>query len=287
MFNSQKLFSRWRSRWRSLSLKQRLCFFAGALVSLFGLYFLGAFLAVNPAEVRLAELKNSWQAEKICHEDCSLKRRQAVETIIKSLTGKPDSRLAKRLQNYFLDEEAGAEFRSELVAILRRAFGPDAPPYIKSYLADSEADPVIQAAIIASYGGILGSEEENSSPDYYFTLLTGDYHPALKQEAIKLLSDFPNKEKWFSLKQLEAIESLIVDSATEKSLRQSLVLLLSDYYPLFSEETAVILKTAYNAENGQDEISRAFAADILNKLGGEELAPVAVSPAAWEEYYNN
>lgn len=294
-------FKNW---FKSCSFKKKLLLGGGILTILILIYLLIALLAVSPVEIRLAELKNSWENEKICHESCALRRAEAEEAVVGVLmvdfNAVKESRLAKRLKIYFLDEKLSAEFRSELVKILRRAYGPAKPPlYLKDYLTRDDGNPAVQATIINSYGAAVlnqaalndkGGDKAGVSPlNYYFTLLTGDRDLVLKLEAIRALSNYPDKINYFSTDQLAAIEKLALDPATDSRLRPSLILLLTDYYPLFPKETAAILKMIYGEKNAGDEISRAFAADILNRFGakGDKWPIPAVSDAAWDEYYNN
>jgi len=122
-----------------------------------------------------------------------------------------------------------------------------------------------------------------SPRDYYFHLLTDDDELLIKREAVRLISAQAEKGGTLSLNQLAIIRELMLDSVTPALLRPPLVLLLGDYYELFPVETVAVLKSVY-AEG--DEVSRAFAADILNKSGKKITAP-AVSQEAWDEYYNN
>lgn len=280
---------------KSCSLKKKLSLAGGFLTILVLIYLLVAGLAVSPAEIQLAELKNSWEKEKICHEACAGERAQAEEMVVKALkktARQKETHLARRLKIYFLDENLSAEFRSELVKIWQRAFGPDNPPdYLKDYLASAGGNTAVQAAIIASFPvAFLTPISVGHSPlDYYFTLLTGNRDLALKQAAVSALSNYPDKTRDFSEDQLATIKNLALNPATDRRLRQPLILLLADYYSLFPETTAAVLKTVYEAESAGDEISRAFAADIFNKWhsGADKLPVSAVSDAAWEKYYNN
>lgn len=271
------------NRWRAQSLKKRIGLTAatGGLITL--IYVSVAFLTVRPAEVRLAELKNSWEQEKICHESCAFWRRAATEEITRALAADSDlrSRAARQLKLYLLDEEISVEFRAELIKILRQATGLNKPPaYLQDYLFNGD-NAAVRAAIIDSYG--------LEPLDKLFTLLNGHDDLAVRQAAVRALSNYPAKETGFSAGQLKAITELILNPETERRLRQDLVMLLSDYYPLWSTETAAILLAIYEHKEIGDEVSRAFAVDIYNRFNGglSELPLPLVSDAAWDEYFNN
>jgi hypothetical protein len=275
-------------------LKKKLLISGGVFITLVLIYLLVSFLIVQPAEIQLARLKSSWEKEKICHEACSLKRRLASEAIVRALekeAGGTESRLRRRLKLYFLDKKLSAEFKSELIRIIRQADGPDNPPdYLKNYLSSVDGDVVVQGEILNSFPATsLRPESVEQSPlNYYFTILTGDREFYIKKAAIHALSNYPDKTRYFSDDQLAIIRNLTLDPSTDKRLRQSLIMLLGDYYPLFPTATAEILIEVYTIKTFSDEISRAFAADILNKNDQRNKWPLPdISEATWDEYYNN
>lgn len=277
------------------SLVQKIELSGGGLVGLFGLYLLVSFLTVSPGELALAKLKESWEREKICHEDCARARQEAEKIIVvdiknnlEDLTKAP---VARRLEDYFSAGSNNPKWQEELIKIWRLAAGEDSlPPYLKNYLMASSSNPVVQAAIISAFSSqaLSLSEPPDAAPlAYYFNLLTGDDDLALKQAAITSLSNYPDKSKDFSLDQLLMIKNLVLTPATDNHLRQSLVLLLSDYYSIFPEKSEEILREVYGTDIGGDVISRAFAADVLNRHLPEDLVLPEISAAEWQKYYNN
>jgi hypothetical protein len=272
-----------RTSWQKCSLKQKIWWLAGGLVAPLVVYLLIALSSVSAGEVRLAELAGSWTKEKVCHEACASNRRALEEAIIDELAGSTRSarRTARRLEIYFLDEDSDAAFRQRLVSILGRAFGPDdLPPYLSDYLAREDGQADVRAAIIDAYGTAF-------SPDYYLTVVKGSGETSLKQAAVRALSVYPDKAFNFSVAQLATIGESVFDKTLPQSLRAALVLLLSDYYSLFPTETDKLLRTIYGADKEVDVISRAFAADILNRHGQKTWLLPDISEAQWAEYYNN
>ena len=270
-----------RFRPKEFSLKKRIFFSLAVLVLAAIVYLIVIIFSVDQTELQLAELRDSWRKEKICHEECARIRAGQEESIVSGLKAGPDSRAARRLKKYFLDEDEDILFRIELVSLARRAWGQGAEPeYFKKYLTDSDGQVAIQAEIISSYS--------SSRPlKYYFDILAGAGDWRLKQAAISVIGNYRDKAANFSADQLVLIKKIIFTPTAENRLRRSLILLLGDYRSLFPEETDEILRAVYKTESGGDPISRAFTADILNRLGGAKLAIPAISDAEWNEYYNN
>jgi len=250
---------------------------------------------VSPAEIKLAALAASWGKEKICHEDCAAARQQDATAVIADLKADPDSRAARRLREYFLSAAASPDFQAELVRILAAAAGADNPPdYVKDYFQRSDGSPLVQSAILSFFrpsalgaSASAGSVASTSPLAGYFSILGGDSDLSVKQAAVEALSNESDKAGNFSAGQLRSLRGLILDPATPRRLRQSLVLLLGDYLPLFPGAAASILHSVYQSGVGGDEVSRAFSADILNRLAGAKLVLPPVSPEAWAEYYDN
>jgi hypothetical protein len=256
--------------------KKMTLIFGLAVVGLALLYLAFSLLAVSRGELKLAELKKSWQEEEVCHEDCSRRRRAAADEAASALAV-GEKRTAARLEEYFRDDSLPIGFREELVALSRRAYAADSPPqYISDYWSEAEGEPRLRAAILGAYNP--------ASRDYYFSLLSGSEELPVKREALRLLSADAGKDSGLSPEQLMLIKNLALDPLTPVSLRAPLVLLAGDYYKTFSAETIAVWKKIY-AEG--DEVSRAFAANRLNELAGEEIAVPPVSQEAWDEYYNN
>jgi hypothetical protein len=280
-------FKRARALWAGWPKKKKIFFLIGGPLIIFVvgvlIYYSLALTLVSAGEVRLAALKESYEKEEICHEACALARRGVSEKITEILAEDKgmDSKTARRLRAYFLDENLDLEFRAELAAILFRATEPGNPPeYVFEYLVTG-AEDYLRAAIINIYG---------LDPEIAFLFLDSEEKIEIKLAAIRALSNYPDKQGTFSAAQLALIRGLALDSATDQRLRQPLVLLLSDYYPLFPEETRELLKVIYDSQNAVDEISQAFAADLYNRFktgDEEELILPEISEAQWEEYYNN
>lgn len=271
---------------RLLASKKRRLLAILAALSLVLFYFVLSMLLVSPAEINLEKLRRSWREDLICHEACAAERETAVSEITKELRDHPDSKGARRLKKYFLDKANETDFRISLIEIIREADGPDNPPdYIKDFMAQGD-NPLIRAAILTSFSASALSAASNPL-DYYYEILTGDDDLAVKLAAINALSSLADKSDLFNSGQLELIKKIIFNSGTDKRLRQPLILLLSDYYPVLPAETKNILTAYYLTESSGDSISRAFAADSLNRLGGEELVIPEVSASEWDEYYNN
>lgn len=285
--------------WEKLrNLKKRWILAVGLPLAALLIYFSWAVATVNPAELKLAELKYSWDRELICHEDCSDRRRAAENIIISAIRRDPDSPAARRLQDYFLDQNTTEEFKSELILILRTAVGETvAPGYLAAYLKDSGANPTLQAAIIEAFSptalGFPPAAEPGGGSgglDYYFDILSGAGDWRLKMAAVRVISNYPDQSAVLNVSQLNVIKKIIFTRETERHWRQQLVLLLADYQKLFPGPTEEILVEVYNTDItdiNDDAVSRVFAADILNRRGAGQLALPIVSPEQWEEYYNN
>ncbi len=284
----KKIFQRWREcrLWRSFSLRKRWFLVIVIVLSLILLYLFLSMLIVDQTELSLEKLRRSYRDEPICHEICAADREAAIATIIKGLEENPDSKKIWRLQVYLLDSDNELNFRISLVNILQEAFGADNPPdYIQEYMHNGE-EPLIRAAILSSFSAQALSAAANPL-DYYYEILRGGEDIAVKLAAARALSSAAGKENLFASEQLGYIKKMIFDPKNDQRLRQALILLLGDYYPVFPEETKDILVVFYKTDLSGDSISRAFAADILNRLGGEELAVPEISAEEWEEYYNN
>ncbi len=263
-------------------------------------YLVIAFLHVDAGNLALEELRDSWTGEIICHEDCALHRQEWENIIVQSLQQKyssknlkfvKDSSVAQHLKKYFFLSSSPSGFQGELVRIYSRAFGLTNPPdYLKDYLNQAQARPEVQAVILASFQpqALTDFSSGSASPlAYYFQVLTSNRDLGLKQTAIQALSSFSEQAKYFSRSQLTIIRNLILSPNTKSQLRQSLVLLLSNYYPLFSSETSTLLLKVYHQQFNQDPISPLFAADILNRQAHQHLILPVVSQGDWQKYYNN
>ncbi|MDP2943962.1 MAG: hypothetical protein Q8N57_00070 [bacterium] len=271
---------------RLLASKKKRLLAALVALSFVLFYFVLSMLLVSPTEISLEKLRRSWREDLICHETCAAEREAAISEIAKELRDHPDSKGARRLKEYFLDEKNETDFRISLIGIIKEADGPDNPPgYIKDFMAQGD-NPLIRAAILTAFSA-SALDAGNNPLDYYYKILAGNDDLAVKLAAIGALSSLADKPDLFNSGQLELIKKIIFNSGTDKRLRQPLILLLSDYYPVLPAETKSILTAYYLTESSGDSISRAFAADSLNRLGGEELVVPEVSAPEWDEYYNN
>jgi hypothetical protein len=288
----------WREGYHSFALSKKIIIMlglSGAILLALGLtYFSYHMIRLSPAEIKLAALAYAINQKKPCHETCAAERHQATQIIIDDLKNNHNNRTARRVEKYFLAGEIGEEFKQELVKIIGRAYGADNPPdYIKTYFKQADAVPALEAAILGIFSPRalnLDDEHENtatSSLAAYFSLLNSQSDLVLKLAAVENLSNEEDKIKNFSLDQLNQLREIILQPTTPSRLRQSLVMLLSDYFSLFPQATAVILHDVYDSDMTDDIISRAFSADILNREAGEKLAMPIISPEAWAEYYND
>jgi hypothetical protein len=277
---------------RQLSRRSKIWLASVLLILLVLIYPVAQLLAVSPAEIKLAELKRSWTQETICHETCALAREQEEKVIVNGLQTNSYTKTSNLIKKYFFDESLSPEFRAELVRILGLAFGAANPPdYLRSYASAAEGQVVIQAAIINVFSptALAGqtASADSASLDYYFAILASNRDLALRLAALRAISNQTDKAKSFSRGQLVIIKKLILAVKTADRLREELVLLLGDYYPLFPDETQAVLQLAYQTEIDNDVISKAFAADLLNHLAQAHLAIPPVSASAWRAYYNN
>ena len=269
-----------------LSSKKNRLLIMLAVFLLGSLYLLILMLSVSGSELCLEDLRRSFEEEKICHEDCSVQREKSSLELIGGLADNPDSKAAKRLEDYFLDEDSDLDFRIALIDIISRSAGNDNPPdYIKEYLRGGANAPV-RAAILSSFTASALSSEINPL-DYYYKILAGQEELAVKLAVIRVLSSLNDKKEYLDSGQLELIKGIIFNSGTDKRLRQPLILLLSDYYLFFPDEAKGLLSAYYLTASDGDTISRAFAADSLNRLGEDEYIVPEVSPEEWDEYYND
>jgi len=290
---------------RRFRLSQKLIIGAALLLAGVGLYFLWALRSVSSAQLSLAELKSSWDRDIICHEACALSRQKDEDVVIAGLkkdhldasvlavgAESNQSGLSRQFRSYFEEPGAKAGFQKELINLWSEAAGPDNPSaYFKNYFQNASSGNEVAAAMLTSFSAAsLTGTDDSGQVDppltYYFNLLKSTSSLDMKQAAIKFLSNYPDKPRDFSKQQLVLIKSLILDKNTATSLRQSLVLLLDDYYQLFPKMTILVWQNIYQSKN-TDEISRLFTADLLNQEAGQNLALPEVSMTAWQNYYHN
>jgi len=254
-----------------------------------------SFALISREELNLAALAAAWDASQPCHEDCAAAKRQAAQDVIADLQSGRETRASRRLAQYVQSETEFLAFRKALVRILAAAYGSNEPPsYLKDYFLRSGANAVIQAEILRSFSpqslGLVSAGDASAgvSPlDAYLAVLDSSGGLSLRLAAVGTFSLEPDKKNNFSANQLAVIRDLILASATPNRLRQSLILLSGDYFPFFPSDTELIWRIVYDSGAGGDEVSRAFSADLLNRLAGAKLKIPEVSAAAWAEYYND
>jgi len=240
---------------------------------------------VTPAELNLEKLRRSFAEDIICHEACAADREAARAALVAEIKPDPEGKGARLLKKYFLDEDNEINFRLSLVSIISETAGAANPPDYISVLMTGSGSALIRSEILAYFDATVLGAVDNPF-DYYYGILRGEDDLLVKLAAVKAIGALSEEKYFFGEDQLSFIKQLIFNSGTEKRLRQPLILLLSDYYSLFPEEVNSILVAFYSADASGDSISRAFAADILNRLGGEDLAIPEVDSAEWEAYYN-
>lgn len=286
---SSKL-SRLLSRFRKVPWKFKLLLGAGILLMAVAGHLVVALVSVTPAEIKLAELKDSWDNEAICHEQCSRWRQEAEDMIIASLRLGNNPAVSRRLESYFVDSQTKDNFRIELISILAEASGKINPPeYIRRYLADLSVNPTVQAAIIDAYDPAALAwplSPDSSVADYYLEVIGGERDILIKQAALRALSNYQADRKDFTLSQLDRFKKIIFNPQTDPRLRPELIMALGDYYESLPAETGSVLRTIYKTEVNGDEISRAFAADILNRKAGDSLVIPEIPESEWARYYN-
>lgn len=268
-----------------LKKKRLIIILSSFFILMFGFitYYGIALARISEAEINLATLREEIIQEKICHEDCLAVRKNREAIIIAALK-KPEENLLKRIEKYFLNPAESSAFKEEIINLWRLNNNWSAvPPYIYEYLDNEAGDLKLQALIISS---LLAPDNDQRWVDYYFNLLTSTRDVSLKKEALNALSNREDKAGEFNLKQLVLLKNLLLNAETPPEIRTSLVMLIGEYYPLFSADTDLILRAVYN-DKKIDNITRAFAADILNRYTkGEKLILPAISGAEWETYYN-
>ena len=283
----KKLLFSFRRLWPIKKSNRRVFLVFGLLVIPFLLfiYYLISFYLVKPEEICLAELKKSWEENEACHEACALERASGKRCLINSLKNSNlngTSRLERKIVSYFQNEGINTGFRLQLVDILKEAYGSfNIPICLSDYLSREEASIEIKTAIFQEFDwSKLASSSGMNVLDYYFSVLESDTDLNLRLAAAVKIGSYKNKKNYFTLDQIREIKTLILDDKLDPYLRQSLVLLLGDYLDFFKEETKLILSEIYATEFSEDNISRAFAADLL----GEPMPEI--SQEEWQKYYN-
>jgi hypothetical protein len=258
----------------------------GLSVGLIGLSLIVNYILISPVEMNLARLQESIEKEPVCHEDCAQARQVWEKDVSGHLSAGTEParsrrRLNNRLEKYFFSSRVSLEFKLEIIKLYAQASaGQAGPPWLIDYLSYSHGDPELQGRILVSF--VLDSWPS----DFLFSLLASERPLILKREVVRVLSSYPAKEKLFQSDQLAELEEIIFSADSDPLLRSELVRLLSDYYWLFPELTERLLEECYNPANGLDNISRLYAADVLNSFRSASLSEPEVSEAEWEEYFN-
>lgn len=278
-------------------------------------YYIFLLIMIKPSEIALFELKKSFSEEKICHEDCNFWRESREEIVVNDLKNK-SPRLNKLVLKYWENPDLELNFKRELVKLNSQAYGKEsAPDFLKNYINENNFNSDLAQDIISwfdldisdleilavnlnnKYSLATSSLEKinilktfaeignDANIDNYLFLLDSLEALEVKREVVKNLSMVREKNIYFSLSQLETIRSIILNIETDNSLRRDLVLLISDYYLIFPEESAALWLEVYNSEN-LDSISRLFSADNLNHLLKTNLVLPEVNPGDWDLYYN-
>jgi len=248
-----------------------------------GFYYFIILARISETEIDLAALKENINNEKICHEDCLIIRKKMEEAVSAGIK-KADPKLIKRLENYWSSPQESTEFKKEIINLWRLNDNVQAvPQYFYDYLDEENGNVELQSLIISSF---LSSSPDKQWLNYYFSLLASTRDIALKKEALRALSNRKDKTESFTMKQLDLLENLLLNEAAPLEIRADIVLLIGDYYPIFPAETSAALLKIYR-KSELDNISRAFAADILNRNSKEDkLALPDISGGEWENYYN-
>jgi hypothetical protein len=263
----------------------------------------------------LAELKNSFQQLKICHEQCNLARQQKEKIILEELKRKP-KKIEARILKEWQDNKNETEFKKELIDIISLSNGASNPPvYLEKYLSDAGANKELIREIISHFKlsnqdlnhlknnleaafkkdesetdkiqdlKTLAEIEELDEADYYFGVIDSDNSLLIKLQAIKNIGSINSKLDYQKINHLEIIERIATNTKTEARLRQNLVQMLGDYHLKFPEESLRIWQEVYR-NTSFDNISRAFSADNLNNFNDSKLELPAISAQEWDDYYN-
>ena len=254
---------------KKIGYKKIIIYSIAILFFLIFLYYLLSFFFVSSFDICLEKLKKSYNNEVICREECYLNRKEYYSCLSKKI----DKNLVK-IEKIIKDEEESITFRSDLIDFLSSLYGKEnVPIFLNEYLLNEEGSEDIKGKIIYSY-------DFSNGLDSYFQILEGDYPLKIKKAAIYKISNYSNSEE-YSLEQILKIKELIFDNNFDKKIRPDLVLVLANYRDLYKKEVDSVLEEIINSKFDNDNISRAFAADIL---GRESLD---VDELEWQEYLSN
>jgi len=269
--------------WRKKSKLWKIAWIGGSVFLIGLVYLLISLASLSSLELTLARLRASIGG--VCHEDCRLAR-MAWRSELTAAVKPGNRKMEQRIADYLLDSQETIEFKEELLQIYKGIYQSDnLPGYLSNYLQDERFSSDLQVLIFNYF--FVNPAATAADVDYYFMILDSQADLKLKQAAIQAISNVEDKTSYFTEPQLNLISTLAQSSGIAEKLRQSLILLLGDYYNLFPEKTNNILLVIYNSPEA-DDISRYFAADILNRyLLTAEVPEPFISDEEWEGYYSD
>ena len=254
---------------------------------LIGIYLFITLILISSARLELASLKKRMIKVGPCHEDCLRLRKSSEEKIVSSL--KNDKKLRNDLKNYFFENNnSNLAFKKEILKIIALTYGANNPPdFIIDYLIDKNGDASLRAEIISLF---LAKTNEPEFVEYYFAILDSEEKIEIKEAAVNALSNSPDKQTIFKAQQIEVIKNLILSDDSDSNkitlhLKANFLFLLSDYFPLFPQETELALTAIFASV--QEPILKALTAETLNNFGFSEFKAPEISEAEWEKYFNN
>lgn len=259
---------------KSLKLKNILLVLISPIFILF-IYYSISFLTISRADICLEKLKRSFNNEELCRDNCALSRLENKKCVLNEF--RKASKIERKIFHYLAQKELVFNFRRELVDIIRLAYqNQEAPSVLLTYLESDLIDEKIKAEIFKAFDW----EIKGRSPiSHYLDIINSDASLELRLAAVLKISIYYDQKSALSVDDLEILQKVIFKTNTPTYLRQSLVLLLGDYYKLYPEATRELLSEIVEANFYQDNISLAFAADLI----GLELPEV--SQAEWDRYY--
>lgn len=244
-------------------------------LGIIALYYSISFIVISEEEMCLEALKQSFEKNVICREQCQLNRIQNKTCLIENL--KDNSVAEKKLLAYLQNEEEDIEFRKKLLEIMLVA-NRDYKNYLLTYFKSKDISFEIKMEIFK----LLDWSNVVQHPmQYYLSILDSSADDEMRLLSVIKIGEHQNKSRDFSLSDLDIFKKIILQQKTNNNLRQHLVMLLGDYLSFFREESRELLQEISEAEYIQDNIARAFAADFL------KLPLPEISQLEWDSYYNN
>lgn len=242
------------------------------LVIIIILYYLFSFVFVSSFSICLEKLRRTYDNEIICRDACFNERNQYGERLSNRIEKRDSNK--EKIEEIILSEDEDIEFRKNLMNILVNVYGKEnVPSFLNDYFLEEDGNEDIKKEVINLYDFSQGLED-------YFHILVGDFSLKIKRAAVVKISNCENKED-YSLEQVEKIRELIFNENISDKLRQDLVLLLANYKDKFNFDVVSIWEEVYNSNFTNDNISRAFVADFLDK------DEVVVDEEEWLNFYSN